>query len=351
MSEPRSQYGKVDHSRRRRRSPGYRGGGDGRPSGEDGKRFRCGSRDRHDATRDPKSPCEYDFEGHRSKLNRIFFRDGLDIIKPGSREYGDFWTFLRQFRAFEKRRRESSTRPPHPPVAGGHLDLPDSPGRDLNASQCFRLLPKNPKDLINRIPLQDSDDDDVVSDGMVSAFQTVLSLYVDFLQKEKFSKLKKLRTGQAHLPIAEYRDDIIAKLKKSQVVIVAGDTGCGKSTQVPQYLLQAGYSNIACTQPRRIACIALANRVSYETLNQYGSEIGYQIRFERHKTDKTKVLFLTEGLLLRQLSSDVSLCSYDVIVLDEVHETTPAWRFSSGSREMLDSSKARSESDSHVCHH
>ena len=86
-----------------------------------------------------------------------------------------------------------------------------------------------------------------------------------------------------------------------QVIIVAGDTGCGKSTQVPQYLLGAGYSNIAYTQPRRIACISLAKRVGFETLNEHGTEIGYQIRFERMKTDKTKVLFLTEGLLLRQV--------------------------------------------------
>ena len=97
-------------------------------------------------------------------------------------------------------------------------------------------------------------------------------------------------------------------------------SGCGKSTQVPQYLLRAGYSKIACTQPRRIACIALAKRVGYETLNEYGSEIGYQIRFEKQKTEKTRVLFLTEGLLLRQVSSDPSLSCYDVIVLDEVHE-------------------------------
>ena len=97
-------------------------------------------------------------------------------------------------------------------------------------------------------------------------------------------------------------------------------TGCGKSTQVPQYLLQAGYAKIACTQPRRIACISLAKRVGFETLNDYGSEIGYQIRFERQKSVHTRVLFLTEGLLLRQVSTDPSLMAYDVIVLDEVHE-------------------------------
>jgi HrpA-like RNA helicase len=71
---------------------------------------------------------------------------------------------------------------------------------------------------------------------------------------------------------------------------------------VPQYLLKAGFSRIACTQPRRIACISLCHRVAYETLNEYGSDVGFQIRFEKSKTKATRILFLTEGLLLRQVS-------------------------------------------------
>lgn len=81
-------------------------------------------------------------------------------------------------------------------------------------------------------------------------------------------------------------------------------SGCGKSTQVPQYLLAAGYDKIACTQPRRIACTALASRVSHETLNEYTSSIAYQIRFERTRTSFTRLLFLTEGLLLRQIGEN-----------------------------------------------
>ena len=65
--------------------------------------------------------------------------------------------------------------------------------------------------------------------------------------------------------------------------------------QVPQYLLRGSYDRIACTQPRRIACLSLAKRVSYETLNEYRTEIAYQVRFERSRTPATKVLFLTEG--------------------------------------------------------
>lgn len=70
----------------------------------------------------------------------------------------------------------------------------------------------------------------------------------------------------------------MSAVREHQVVLVAGDTGCGKSTQVPQYLLGAGFGKIACTQPRRIACISLAKRVGYETLSEYGSEIAFQVR-------------------------------------------------------------------------
>ncbi|KAJ8939396.1 hypothetical protein NQ314_011142 [Rhamnusium bicolor] len=103
-------------------------------------------------------------------------------------------------------------------------------------------------------------------------------------------------------------------------MLIAGDTGCGKSTQVPQYVLEAGYNKIVCTQPRRIACVSLAKRVAYETLTDYKSTVGYQIRFEKTKRADTNIIFMTEGLLLRQASEQDTLNSYDVIILDEVHE-------------------------------
>ena len=263
----------------------------------------------------------HDFEVHKTKLCKIFFRS-KDLVQHGTKEYYDFWKFLKKYQDFEKKKKQpkaNKTEDSGYQSYSSNLQIPYS--YDKRLSKSFHLKPSNPKDLINRIPYQDTDDmDDVLTETMVETFQNILSLYIDFLQREKFVKLKKLRKAQADLPIAEYRSSIIEALEKNQVIIVAGDTGCGKSTQVPQYLLQAGYSQIACTQPRRIACIALAKRVGFETLNEFGSEIGYQIRFERQKTDKTRVLFLTEGLLLRQISADESLSGYNVIVLDEVHE-------------------------------
>ena len=93
-----------------------------------------------------------------------------------------------------------------------------------------------------------------------------------------------------------------------------------KSTQLPRYLLEFGYERIACTQPRRIACMSLAKRVSYETLNEFKSEVAYQVRFDKTRTKHTKILFLTEGVLLRQMQTDPQLTQYDIIVVDEVHE-------------------------------
>ena len=148
-------------------------------------------------------------------------------------------------------------------------------------AQSFHLRPKDPKDLLCRIAVQDDEYEEILTEEMVSEFQTILGTYIDFLQKDKFNKLKKLRQSQANLPIAEYRQEILDSLEKNQVIIIAGDTGCGKSTQVPQYLLQANYAKIACTQPRRIACISLAKRVGYETLNEYGTEVSFFLELWR----------------------------------------------------------------------
>ncbi|CAJ0584826.1 unnamed protein product, partial [Mesorhabditis spiculigera] len=143
---------------------------------------------------------------------------------------------------------------------------------------------------------------------------------LQFENETRARKLRDLRKAQRDLPIFVRKDEILNALAKHQVLIIAGDTGCGKSTQVPQYLLNAGYHGIAVTQPRRLACMALARRVSYETLNTYGSEVAFQIRFESTRTKRTKLVFLTEGLLLRQMGNDALLQQHNVIILDEVHE-------------------------------
>ena len=144
--------------------------------------------------------------------------------------------------------------------------------------------------------------------------------YYNFIQKQQFEKLYKLKESQMNLPIFSYKNQIVRAVEDNQIVIIAGDTGCGKSTQTPQYLLECGFKKLACTQPRRIAAISLAKRVAYETMSRHSDLVGYQIRFEKTVSKKTRLCFLTEGLLLRQFQSDPNLSNYDLIIMDEVHE-------------------------------
>ncbi|XP_013779441.2 probable ATP-dependent RNA helicase DHX34 [Limulus polyphemus] len=262
-----------------------------------------------------------DFENHRAVLNKMFFGD-KDIIKRGSTTYDDFWIFLQKYQAMQM---NAGTLKSHSVLMGSTQSGESSMGVPKLYSKHhkinFNLKTDDVRELMCRGHIfKDEDETDQLTEADVIEFKQILLLYVNFLQKQKFSKLRKLREAQANLPISKYAQDIVHAVKSHQVIVVAGDTGCGKSTQVPQYLLAAGFQKIACTQPRRIACISLCKRVAYETLNEYGSEVAYQIRFEKSKTQHTRILFLTEGLLLRQVASDPLLSSYDIIILDEVHE-------------------------------
>ncbi|CAM9170829.1 unnamed protein product, partial [Hapterophycus canaliculatus] len=149
---------------------------------------------------------------------------------------------------------------------------------------------------------------------------SVLQAFIDFRMRRSLAKVVKIRRDRASLPIAAYQEAIVRTVASNPCVLVAGDTGCGKSTQVPQYLLQAGYGRVACTQPRRISAMGLCRRVSYETLHEHGSEVAYQVRFDSSRRRSSRILFLTEGLLLRQIASDPNLSAYSVVIVDEVHE-------------------------------
>ncbi|NXK43497.1 DHX34 helicase, partial [Piprites chloris] len=142
--------------------------------------------------------------------------------------------------------------------------------------------------------------------------------YLSFRQRGSFQRLARLQRDRAALPIARHRHQLLALVAQHQVLVVAGDTGCGKSTQVPQYLLDAGYQQVCCAQPRRVACAALARRVGLETLGKY--QVGFQTRFERTCARGAHLVFVTLGLLLRQVQSDPALGRYQVLVADEVHE-------------------------------
>ncbi|MEH3034477.1 MAG: ATP-dependent RNA helicase HrpA [Aeromicrobium erythreum] len=129
------------------------------------------------------------------------------------------------------------------------------------------------------------------------------------------------------LPIAGRRDDIAAALREHQVVVVAGETGSGKTTQLPKILYELGSRSIAHTQPRRIAARSVAARIAEETEVELGTEVGYAVRFDEKRRRDTVVSLLTDGLLLAEINHDRELRRYDTIIVDEAHERSLAIDF------------------------
>ncbi|HUH53295.1 MAG TPA: ATP-dependent RNA helicase HrpA [Microbacteriaceae bacterium] len=124
----------------------------------------------------------------------------------------------------------------------------------------------------------------------------------------------------SELPVSQHREEIITALKKHQVVIVAGETGSGKTTQLPKIALTIGRERIAHTQPRRIAARAVAERIADELGSDLGSTVGYQVRFTDRVSKDTKIRLMTDGILLAQIHKDRDLKRYDTIIIDEAHE-------------------------------
>ncbi|ESQ55550.1 hypothetical protein EUTSA_v10024567mg [Eutrema salsugineum] len=127
------------------------------------------------------------------------------------------------------------------------------------------------------------------------------------------------------LPVYKYRTEILYLVENHATTIIVGETGSGKTTQIPQYLKEAGWAEggrvIACTQPRRLAVQAVSARVAEEMGVNLGDEVGYTIRFEDHTTSGvTSVKFLTDGVLIREMMEDPLLTKYSVIMVDEAHE-------------------------------
>ena len=125
------------------------------------------------------------------------------------------------------------------------------------------------------------------------------------------------------LPISSRADEIIGLLQKHQVLVLAGETGSGKTTQIPKMCLAAGgglRGRIACTQPRRVAATSVSRRVAEELNVPWGHEVGCKIRFADRTTDGTLIKFMTDGMLLAELQADPELREYDTIIVDEAHE-------------------------------
>ena len=143
----------------------------------------------------------------------------------------------------------------------------------------------------------------------------------------KVERSEELQEARMKLPIVAEEQKIMEAIFNNRSVVIWGATGSGKTTQVPQFLFEAGFGDkdgpypglIGVTQPRRVAAVSMAKRVS-EELGDAQGRVSYQIRFDSSVSDKTAIKFMTDGILLREISNDFSLSKYSVIIIDEAHE-------------------------------
>lgn len=127
----------------------------------------------------------------------------------------------------------------------------------------------------------------------------------------------------AFLPITARKDAIVRAIRKNRVVIISGETGSGKTTQIPKMCLEAGrgvHGIIGCTQPRRIAAVSVARRIAEEMGESVGASVGYKIRFEERRSATQRIKVMTDGILLMEAQKDPRLSFYDTIIVDEAHE-------------------------------
>ena len=157
--------------------------------------------------------------------------------------------------------------------------------------------------------------------------QRLKNLYMDFQQSSEL--YQKRKTGlprpalNAQLPVIEHKGKIIETIENSQVVVLAGETGSGKTTQLPQICLEMGRGIggfIGHTQPRRIAARSVAQRIAEELKTELGSCVGYKVRFTGNVRSDSYIKLMTDGILLAEMQGDHFLNQYDTLIIDEAHE-------------------------------
>ena len=188
----------------------------------------------------------------------------------------------------------------------------------LGAKQ-YDLLLDDPVEFIKQELLAGADDDDGDNEGTKSGSSETTEDAKPLSAKEKMEQTRKA------LPIYAFREELVAAMKEYQILIVVGETGSGKTTQIPQYLREEGFTRrgrVCCTQPRRVAAMSVAKRVSDEMGTRLGEEVGYSVRFEDCTSGRTELQYMTDGMPLREFLSEPDLRKYSVVMIDEAHERT-----------------------------
>ncbi|CAK9686822.1 unnamed protein product [Candida parapsilosis] len=173
-----------------------------------------------------------------------------------------------------------------------------------------KITPKGKSTVVKYVDEEDSDSDDA-NNFNISRSSLQLS-----------DRARELLNVRRNLPIYHHKEKITQFVSENQVTIIIGETGSGKSTQIPQFLIPENSKAIAVTQPRRVAAASLAARVSEEYGCKLGTDVGYQVRFTNMSNHRTKLKYLTDGMLLREIMLDRELKKYTTVILDEAHERT-----------------------------
>ncbi|KAL8548762.1 hypothetical protein ACS0TY_007866 [Phlomoides rotata] len=198
--------------------------------------------------------------------------------------------------------------------------IPESPQKCTRSTQIEEIVNK-PMDKIDREPKDNLSTDNNQGNSLERNLvaPTVVSV----------SRPKDVEEQRMGLPIVMMEQEIMEAINENNSVIICGETGCGKTTQVPQFLYEAGFGSnhsntrggiIGVTQPRRVAVLATAKRVAFELGLRLGKEVGFQVRHDRRVGENCSIKFMTDGILLREVQNDFLLKRYSVLILDEAHE-------------------------------